>query len=70
MTNFADRTIWTGDDLDDLRGSNSASVDLIYPDTLSRFVRCDDFIQSGYDLFANRPPTQLKNSGDRQERAY
>ena len=34
MTNFADRTVWTGDNLDILRGSNSASVDRIYPDTL------------------------------------
>ena len=31
-TNFADRTIWTGDNLDILRGLNSASVDLIYLD--------------------------------------
>ena len=29
MTNFADRTIWTGDSLDILRGLNSSSVDLI-----------------------------------------
>ena len=70
MTNFADRTVWTGDNLDILRGSNSASVDRIYPDTLSRFVRCGDFIQSWYDLFANRPPNQLKKGGDRQGRAY
>ena len=32
MTNFADRTIWTGVNLDILRGLNSASVDLIYSD--------------------------------------
>lgn len=32
MTNFTDRTIWTGDNLDILRGLNSASVDLIYLD--------------------------------------
>ena len=32
MTNFADRTIWTGDNLDILRGINFASVDLIYLD--------------------------------------
>ena len=32
MTNFADRTVWTGDNLDILRGLNSASVDLIYLD--------------------------------------
>ena len=32
MTNFADRTIWTGDNLDILRGLHSASVDLIYLD--------------------------------------
>ena len=32
MSNFADRTIWTGDNLDILRGLNSASVDLIYLD--------------------------------------
>ena len=32
MTNFADRTIWTGDNLDILRGINSESVDLIYLD--------------------------------------
>ena len=32
MTNFADRTIWTGDNMDILRGLNSASVDLIYLD--------------------------------------
>ena len=32
MTNFADKTIWTGDNLDILRGLNSACVDLIYLD--------------------------------------
>ena len=32
MTNFADRTIWTGDNLDIFCGLNSASVDLIYLD--------------------------------------
>ena len=32
MTNFADRTIWTGDILDILRGLNSTSVDLIHLD--------------------------------------
>ena len=32
MNNFADLTIWTGDNLDTLRGLNSASVDLIYLD--------------------------------------
>ena len=31
MTNFADRTIWTGDNLDILRGLNSASVDSHLP---------------------------------------
>ena len=29
MTNFADRTIWTGDNLDILRGLNSASGHLV-----------------------------------------
>ena len=28
--NFADKTIWTGDNLDILRGMNSECVDLIY----------------------------------------
>ena len=28
--NFADKTIWTGDNLDIMRGMNSESVDLIY----------------------------------------
>ena len=32
MTNFSDKTIWTGDNLDILRGLNFASVDLIYLD--------------------------------------
>ena len=32
MTNFADRTIRTGNNLDILRGLNPASVDLIYLD--------------------------------------
>ena len=32
MTNFVDKTIWTGDNLDILRGMNSESVDLIYLD--------------------------------------
>ena len=32
MTNFADRTIWTGDNLDILRGLDPALVDLIYLD--------------------------------------
>ena len=30
--NFADKTIWTGDNLGILRGLNSESVDLIYLD--------------------------------------
>ena len=30
--NFADKTIWPGDNLDILRGLNSESVDLIYLD--------------------------------------
>ena len=30
--NWANRTLWTGDNLDILRGMNSASVDLIYLD--------------------------------------
>ena len=30
--NFADKTIWTGDNLDILRGMNSESVDLVYLD--------------------------------------
>ena len=32
MTNIVDRTIWARDNLDILRGLNSASVDLIYLD--------------------------------------
>ena len=32
MINFADKTIWTGDNLDIMRGMNSESVDLIYLD--------------------------------------
>ncbi len=35
MTNSADRTIWTGDNLDILRGLNPSSVDLIYLDPRS-----------------------------------
>ncbi len=30
--NWANRTLWTGDNLDVMRGMNSASVDLIYLD--------------------------------------
>ena len=30
--NFADKTIWTGDNLDILRGMNAECVDLIYLD--------------------------------------
>ena len=30
--NFVDKTMWTGDNLDILRGLNSESVDLIYLD--------------------------------------
>ena len=30
--NFANRTVWTGDNLDILRGLNSATVDLVYLD--------------------------------------
>ena len=30
--NFVDKTIWTGDNLDILRGINSESIDLIYLD--------------------------------------
>ena len=32
QANFADKTIWTGDNLDILQGMNSESVDLIYLD--------------------------------------
>ena len=32
MRNWANQTIWTGDDLDVVRSLNSASVDLIYLD--------------------------------------
>ena len=32
VPNFADKTIWTGDNLDILRGMNSECVDLIYLD--------------------------------------
>ena len=32
LPNFADKTIWTGDNLDILRGLNSESVDLVYLD--------------------------------------
>lgn len=32
MTNWANRTVWTGDNLDILRGMNSECVDLIYAD--------------------------------------
>ena len=32
LPNFADKTVWTGDNLDILRGMNSESVDLIYLD--------------------------------------
>ena len=39
MTNFSDRTIWTGDNLDILRGLNSVSVDLIYLDPPFNFNR-------------------------------
>jgi len=31
-TNWTDQTIWTGDNLDIMRGMNSATVDLIYLD--------------------------------------
>lgn len=30
--NFQNRTLWTGDNLDIMRGMNSSSVDLIYLD--------------------------------------
>ena len=33
VPNFADKTIWTGDNLDILRGMNSETVDLIYLDS-------------------------------------
>ena len=32
VPNFVDKTIWTGDNLDILRGMNSDTVDLIYLD--------------------------------------
>ena len=32
MTNFKNRTIFTGDNLEVLRGLNSASIDLVYLD--------------------------------------
>ena len=39
MTNFADQTIWTGDNLDILRSLDSASADLIYLDPPSNSNR-------------------------------
>ena len=32
MSNFVDRTIWTGDNLDILCGLNSVSIDIVYLD--------------------------------------
>ena len=32
VTNWADKTVWTGDCLDVMRGMNSESVDLVYLD--------------------------------------
>ena len=40
--NFANRTLWTGDNLDILRGINSASVDLIYLDPPCLHTESDD----------------------------
>ena len=39
LRNFAPRTVWTGDNLDILRGLNSETVDLIYldPPVVSQF---------------------------------
>ena len=39
MTNFAERTIWTGGSLHMLRDLNSASLDLIYLDPPFNFNR-------------------------------
>ena len=52
MTNFGDRTISTGDNLDILRGLNSASVDLIY---------LDQPFNSNRNYTARRPPDQGQN---------
>lgn len=47
VPNFVDKTIWTGDNLDILRGMNSECVDLIYPDGFSlRAARNSSIIEA------------------------
>ena len=39
--NFADKTVWTGDNLDILRGLNSACVDLVVDNLQLLCARCN-----------------------------
>ena len=50
MTNWKNRTMWTGDNLDIMRGMNSESVDLIYldpPFNSKQRLRCTHRLRSG-----------------------
>ena len=61
MTNFADRTIWTGDNLDILGGLNSASVDLIYLDP--PFNTSRDYVVSGSSAAAGAACKMTRHQG-------
>lgn len=53
MANFADLTIWTGDNLDITRGLNPASVYLIYLDP--PFSSNRRYVEGGLEILVRRP---------------
>ena len=58
LPNFADKTVWTGDNLDILRGMNSESVDLIYLDPPFNSSRNYAAPIAAYSTTATLPPAR------------
>ena len=52
--NWSNQTIWTGDNLDIMRGMNSASVDLIYLDPPFNSVQLQSQLRGTHRLQGGR----------------
>ena len=57
LPNFTDKIIWTGDNLDILRGMNSESVDLIY---LVRGASMEPTLPDGCSILVDRNRRELQ----------
>ena len=62
LPNFTGKTIWTGDNLDILRGMNSESVDLIY---LVRGESMEPTLLDGCSILVDRSQSRRRRRAGR-----